>query len=374
MPSNYSDLNFSNDEQNIINELQGANPYNKEFISDKLQAIFETRNLASTLITIFHLQVLSGFVLSDPLSDNNKESKYFIDNKTSIRFCLQWNPNRELRLNHDLLIQRGVIDTDINQGFLINRDIIGKPCYLCNKNIDIQNPIEILWPVELAGTKYYCGSNFVPITNNHFTIMSEEHKPQNYGSNVICSMIDFVKKTNGIFKAIFNGKAGASILSHLHLQGTTEKLPVEDINISAHNLVYSDSETKVYKPNYYLPLFILESESIESINKNSDQLIQNWISLNPKFHTQNIIALKFNNAFRVFIFLRDIRKLLGSGKIGDMGTFECSGLLVLSRGIVDSKNNSTEERFLYENSNLDTIKYLLTDIAPEQNMSFKEIF
>ena len=187
-------------------------------------------------------------------------------------------------------------------------------------------------------------------------------------------MIDFVKKTNGIFKAIFNGKAGASILSHLHLQGTTEKLPVEDINISAHNLVYSDSETKVYKPNYYLPLFILESESIESINKNSDQLIQNWISLNPKFHTQNIIALKFNNAFRVFIFLRDIRKLLGSGKIGDMGTFECSGLLVLSRGIVDSKNNSTEERFLYENSNLDTIKYLLTDIAPEQNMSFKEIF
>ena len=57
-----------------------------------------------------------------------------------------------------------------------------------------------------------------------------------------------------------------------------------------------------------------------------------------------------------------------------MGTFECSGLLVLSRGITDSKNNSTEERFLYENSNLDTIKNLLSDIAPEQNMNIKEIF
>jgi hypothetical protein len=373
MPSNYSDLGFSNNEQKIVNELLGANPYNKEFISDKLELIFGAKGLASALITIFWQQVQSGFVLSDPTSDKRKESKYFLDKQTGINFYLQWNPNRELRLNHDLLIQRGVIDTDIEQEFLINRDGKGNPCYLCSKNIDIQNPIEILLPIELAGIKYYCGANFAPITNNHFTIMSEEHKPQNYDSDVTCSMIDFAEKTNGVFKAIFNDRAGASILSHLHLQGTTEKLPIEDINISTHDLVFSDSETKVYKPNYYLPLFILESESARSINKKTDRIIENWRSLNPDFYTQNIIVLKHNKKFKVFVFLRDSRKLSGSGKQGDMGTFECSGLLVFSKGKVDANNHSTEERGVFENSSLDTIKNILNEIAPEEKKPVSDL-
>jgi len=371
--SKYSDLNFNKREQDIANEILGANPYNKEFISDKLQLISEAKSLSSALITLFRQQVQSGFVLSDPVCDKQKKSKYLLDKETGINFCLQWNPNRELRLNHDLLIERGVINTDIDQELLINRDDNEKPCYLCSQNIDIQNPIEILFPVNLSGIKYYCGANFVPITDNHFTIMSEEHKPQNYDSTLILSMIDFVEKTNGVFKAIFNGKAGASILSHLHLQGTTEKLPVEDMNISDHDMIFSDSETRVYKPQYYLPLFILESESVKSINKKTDQIIQNWRSLNPHFHTQNIIVLKQNEKFRVFVFLRDTRKLKGSSKEGDMGTFECSGLLVLSKGILDTTNHSTEERGLFENSNLDTIKNLLKEIAPEYKIDVRDL-
>jgi len=373
MPSNYSDLNFNKREQDIANEILGANPYNREFISNKLQLISETKSLSSALITLFRQQVQSGFVLTDPLCDKQKESKYYLDRQTGINFCLQWNPNRELRLNHDLLIERGVIDTDIDQELLINRDDNGKPCYLCSQNIYIQNPIEILFPIELTRIKYFCGANFAPITDNHFTIMSAEHKPQNYDSSLILSMIDFVEKTNGVFKAIYNGKAGASILSHLHLQGTTEKLPVEDMNISDHDMIFSDSETKVYKPDYYLPLFILESESIDSISNKSHLIIQNWRTLNPDFHTQNIIAIKQNKKFKVFVFLRDRRKLIGRGKNGDMGTFECSGLLVLSKGILDSSNHSTEERGLFENSNLDTIKNLLKEIAPEYKIDVKDL-
>ena len=371
--SKYSELDFNKQQLDIANEILGANPYNKEFISDKLQLISETKSLSSALITLFRQQLLSGFVLSDPICDKQKKSKYYLDKQTDINFCLQWNPNRELRLNHDLLIERGVINTDIDHELLINRDDKGKPCYLCSQNIDIQNPIEILFPIELAGIKYFCGANFAPITDNHFTIMSEEHKPQNYNSTVIPSMIDFVEKTNGVFKAIFNGKAGASILSHLHLQGTTEKLPVEDINISDHDMIFSDSETKVYKPDYYLSLFILESESVKSINEKTDQIIQNWRSLNPEYYTQNIIALKQKKKFKVFVFLRDSRKLSGSGKHGDMGTFECSGLLVLSKGILDTTNHSTEERELFENSNLDTIKNLLKKIAPEYKIDVRDL-
>ena len=151
MPSIYSDLDLNKHEIEIVNEILGANPYNKEFISDKLELISETKGLASALITIFRQQVQSGFVLSDPICDKQKESKYYLDKQTGINICLQWNPNRELRLNHDLLIERGVIDTDIDQELLINRDDKGKPCYLCSQNIDIHNPIEILFPIELAG-------------------------------------------------------------------------------------------------------------------------------------------------------------------------------------------------------------------------------
>ncbi len=366
MSLSYSELNLNELEKDIAEEILGANPYNKEFISTKLEQLIESQSLQSVLIILFRQQVDCGFVISDPKSDKLTESKYISDPATGINFQVQWNPNRELRLKHDLLIKKGVINNDIANESLINVDSRGKPCYLCLNNIELQNPLEILLRLELAERRYCCGANFSPITDNHFTIMSEEHKPQDYDLNFIRSMLRFVDKTNGIFKAIFNGKAGASILCHLHFQGTTQRLPIQDISMSENDLVLSDSAILVYKPNFYVPLFVLDGESIESITDISDKLIMNWRSLDPEFHTQNILVEKENKKYRVFIYLRDTRRLSGAGKIGDMGTFECSGLLVLSRGTTDNINGGTEERALFEESDLNTIKNLLTEIAPDR--------
>ena len=292
------------------------------------------------------------------------ESKYILDSLTGIKFKVQWNPNRELRLNHELLIERGVININIDNNLLVNRNNQGKACYLCSENIKLQNPLEILLPFKLSGEKYFCGANFSPITNKHFTIMSEEHKPQQYDSQVILAMIDFVTQSNGKFRTIFNGKAGASILEHLHIQATTELFPIEDINISNNNLVSTISNTNIYKPDYYLPLLILESENTETISIISDKLINQWETQNSEYHTVNIVAHKNNEKYRIYIYLRDTRKLKGTGKIGDMGTFECSGLLVLSAGDKDSKKGITGERCLYEQADLGKIKKLLQEIAP----------
>lgn len=336
---------------------------NKKLYS-KLEAISKSENIASALINLFKQQYESGFVLSDPSNDNLIETKHFFDDKTNINFCAQWNPNRELRLNHNLLIKRGIINSDIDQSRLINFQN-NKPCYLCANNIAIQNPLEVLYPVQVAGSKYFIGANFAPITENHFTIMSEDHIPQNYNTSVLNSMFDFTDITKGIFKSIFNGRAGASILSHLHFQSTTRNLPIQEIHFRKNNLISESLGVMIYKPHYYLPLFLLEGEDKDHLVNCSNKIINLWSSLNPTTNTQNIITTKYGSMYRAYIFLRQTTKLIGTGKVGDMGTFESSGLLVLSKGdIVHGK--ATEEREFFENCSLDAIKNLLIQITPEQ--------
>ncbi|NIU87028.1 MAG: DUF4922 domain-containing protein, partial [Nitrosopumilaceae archaeon] len=357
-------LKLSESEKQIVNEILCANPYNLEFITTKFEQLSESLSLESVLKILFKQQVDCGFVLSQPDSDELIESEHIIDAHTGIKFIVQWNPNRELRLNHELLIERGVINTNIDSSLLVNKNKQGKACYLCSDNIKIQNPLEILFPIKLSGEKYFCGANFSPITNNHFTIMSEEHKSQQFGSQVILAMMDFVKKSNGKFRTIFNGKAGASILEHLHIQATTQKLPIEDIKISKNNLITTTYNTNIYEPEYYLPLIILESDNAQSISLISDKLINQWEAHDSEHHTVNILVHKKNEKYRICIYLRDTRKLIGTGKIGDMGTFECCGLVVLSAGGNDPNKGSVGERSLFEDVNINKIKKLLQEIAP----------
>lgn len=130
--------------------------------------------LKYALLALYKQQVNSGFVLAEILRTIKNAEKEFFDPDTNIKFRFQWNPNRELRKNHALLIERGIVK-NIDKSELINDG-----CYLCKANIDKQNPREILLEIEIAGEKLYAGANFAPITNNHFTIMNAVHCPQNY--------------------------------------------------------------------------------------------------------------------------------------------------------------------------------------------------
>lgn len=353
----------------ISEEILLANPYDKGFISDKLKYIICEWGLAASLNVLFRQQVSSGYVLFDPSDDEQKHSKTFMDYETGINFTVDWNPSRELRNQHQLLIERGIIDNSFDPSLLINKDDNNRPCYLCGQNITLQNPLEILLPVELSGVNYNCGANFAPITDNHFTIMTSEHVIQKYDRWVISSMIDLVCLTVGNYKAVFNGRAGASILSHLHLQATTEKLPVEDIIVRDDDIILNHEGITVSRPNYYLPLFIVSGRDHILVEDHSDKIVRTWISNDPEFNTQNIIVNKSNDCIRVYIFLRDRRRLAGSGKEGDMGTFECAGKLVLSKGITN-KGETGNEWSLFENADLDMIKRLLCQISPVTDIKY----
>ncbi len=336
----------------------------KEKLVKKLTSLENSYGLCATLLLLYRQQVESGFVLADPADTTNKEFYDIPDEKTGITFHIQWNPDRELRKNHKLLIDRGVIASAPDAGNLINKDEQEKACYLCPENIRIQNPAEIIYPVRLSDEEFFLGANFAYLTNNHFTLFNKEHRPQLYRKEIIAFLLDFLDKTNGCFRGIFNGLAGASIEQHEHMQVTTEKFPVENINISPEAVILNNDKIRISHPYYYANLLLLESPISGVIVKYADAFLTKWHQLNPEYHTENLVVVKHHKHYRLFIFLRDKRKLVGEGKTGAMASFEVSGNIVLS--------DSTVERTTFDNISLSSIQNMLDGIKPAA--SLKQLF
>lgn len=329
----------------------------------------EHSGLTHDLLALYRQQVNCGFVLADPLIGKGREEKRFFDECCGIEFRFLWNPDRQLRKNHALLVQRGVVAKHVDTDKLINKDKNGKACYLCKENIALQNPAEVLFPLKLAGEQYFAGANFAYITNNHFTIMSSSHRPQQYRRGVLAVLDDFVLQTGGHFRAIFNGLAGASIPWHEHMQATTEKFPIEDIKIRDTDVLRDDGHIRVSMPFYYTSVGVVEGTSAAEVEDAGDRAIQKWYSFNKEYHTENVIAAMTEGRFRMFLILRDTRKLTGTGKAGAMAAFECGGNIVLSYEPPEPESEKVNERFTFDRASLETAKQLLFDIAPDPEMA-----
>ena len=352
------------EDKKLFLRIAGAQSRQRKQILRGVNELIKQRGLAYGLLALYRQQVNCGFVLADPLNRRGKEIKQFQDKSTGVKFRLQWNPDRELRKNHSLLIARGVIAKRVNKVKLVNKDKGGKPCYLCRGNISKLNPAEILLRLRLAGEYYFIGANFAYIENNHFTIMSSRHREQSYKKGSLAAMNDFVEQTGGYFRAIFNGRAGATILGHLHFQTSTEPFPVEDIRIRKSDVVFQKDSIRVVRPFYYTPLWVIEGEDKGAVIDAADRIISRWRKLNLREHTENIITAKSNGLFRTFVFLRDTKRLVGEGKSGDVACFECGGSIVLSYQPPPKQTDETNERKTFETTDLVTVKTLLEDIAP----------
>jgi hypothetical protein len=269
-----------------------------------------------------------------------------------------------LRRDHALLIGRGIIAEHGDGSRLIHRDSAGKPCYLCKSNIDVQNTGEILLEIDLAGETFYAGANFASITDNHFTVMNAEHRPQEYRKEILSFMNDFVEKTDGCFRAMFNGLAGASIKTHEHFQATTEPFPVEEIRIGEEDTIRSDESVRVSHPRYYLPVWVVEGQGREIVERAADTILSVWHGLDASEHTENIISVLSENGYRIFVILREKSKLVGPGKKGVMASFETGGLIVLS---TEAKGGTDEvdERETFQTANLKTVRSMLKGVSPD---------
>jgi hypothetical protein len=318
-------------------------------------------------MALYRQQVNSGFVLGDPLEMEGRNCKTILDPDTGITFRVQWNAHRELRKNHALLVERQVITENVDQSKLINKREEGTACYLCKRNIDEQNPGEILVGIELAGERFYAGANFSYITNNHFTVMNGRHRPQQYRKEIPQILNDFVEKTAGHFRAIFNGRAGASILWHEHIQVTTESLPIEQIRIDDAHIIHESGDTRVSRPDYYIPVWVIEGSDKERVGVIADRIIEFWHGLNQTDHTENIIAAKSAEQYRTFVILRDANKLSAdnAGKKGALAAFETGGNIILSYQ-AEPGANDVNERHTFDRATLETVRQLLSEISPDR--------
>ena len=91
------------------------------------------------------------------------------------------------------------------------KSIAERPCFLCAKN-----RIEGQVAIDFKG-KYDICINPFPICDEHFTVVSKMHEPQ----NIIGKVRDFIDLAQAYpdFIALFNGaKSGASAPDHMHFQ------------------------------------------------------------------------------------------------------------------------------------------------------------
>ena len=364
----------SDETQSLFEKVANAPAAERVDILKDIQTLKTSASLSYALLALYRQQVHSGFVLTDPLQTQRIEEKRFFDPDTGIIFRLQWNPHRELRHDRRLLIQRGIIAQDVDKARLIHPDAKGNPCFLCKYNIERQNPGEILLDMTLAGEAFYAGVNFAWITNNHFTVINAQHQDphtqlpsQKYRKKILAVLNDFIDKTGGRFVALFNASAGASIQDHEHLQVTTEPLPIQTIRTTDADVVYWNSNVRVSKPAYYLPLWVVEGRDKSKIETTTDIVLQAWHGLNQQDHTENLIAAKSGCMYRTFVILRDKNKLAGAkaGKKGAMAAFEAGGHIVLSHRPEDTKKN-IDERQTFDKASLETVKTLLRAIHPDE--------
>jgi len=324
--------------------------------------------LSYALLALYRQQVNCRFVLADPLEIEDKRDKEFFDPVTGITFHLQWNPHRELRKNRQLLIKHGVIAENVDPTRLINKDTSGKACFLCSTNISLQNPHEILLEANLAGEDFYIGANFAYITNNHFTLINAVHRPQQYRKKILTIGSDFTEKTDGRFRVIFNSLAGATILSHEHLQATTEPFPIEQIRITDDDIVCKNRDVTVSRPTYYVPLWLIQGRDTQNIHIAADTIIRAWHELNPNTHTENVITVKSGGLHRVFIILRDKNKLAAPkfGKTGALAAFETAGNIVLSHQPTPGQADELNEKDTFGLATLETLRHMVAAVSPSR--------
>lgn len=367
----YKNIKITEKAKSLFMKISKTSPDKRHELLKNIDILIEDTGLTYALLALYRQQVNCGFVLADPIKKKEKEEKSFFDQSTGITFRLQWNPDRELRKQHDLLIERGVIAKNVDENILINKDKKGKACYLCKTNIYVQNPGEILLKIELNNEKYFAGANFAYITNNHFTIMSAEHRPQLYRKKILKVSNDFLDMTNGYFRTIFNGLAGASIEEHEHLQATTEKFPIEEIKTENKDIIYENNDIRVSQPTYYIPVWLVEGSDKVKTEQAADNIIKKWHGMDEQYHTENLISTKIEKQYRVFIILRDKRKLAGIGKKGAMAAFEAGGNIVLSYDPKIENSKEINERETFLNANLESIKLMLHEIAPDKELTEK---
>ena len=202
---------------------------------------------------------------------------------------IQFNPGR-------ILSTSAKVDVD---------SIKKRSCFLCMKNLPKeQKGIKVL-------EKYLLLCNPYPVSPEHFTIVTANHKPQNISS----SFSDFVmlsKLLSANYTIIYNGpQCGASAPDHLHFQtGTKYFIPIENdfdtIKIEFGDIVLDNEKLTLTAVDDGLRRFITLESTDDKILLKTFNIIYNELDYNNGEPMMNLICNYDKElGWRLIIFLRD---------------------------------------------------------------------
>ncbi len=296
--------------------------------------------LADELRTTWHSQAASGFLLADPSVP--VETRHAHDPATGVTFRFRWLPHRELRGDVPELVRRGILAARDTPVELVRdaRDPAGRHCFLCPGNLRITTPAELLVPLEAAGRRWWAGANFAWLASNHFTVMTDVHRDQEYDPTILDAMVDIHRQGGGELRIVYNADgAGATIPWHLHLHVVTDEMPIEHLR--------TDAEAR-----YPVPVHRFDLSSGEM--GAADRHITSWIASDPRHHRVNLLVAGAAGAVFVYVVERDTRLAAAPGK-GLMGAFEMAG---------DFAFSEPARRADFERADLSTARRLLEAVRP----------
>jgi hypothetical protein len=297
--------------------------------------------LAALLTRTWKQQAREGFLLSDPDSADIEE-RAVLDQLIGISYRLRWMPHREIRSDTNELERRGILNPDRDESLLFRdpRDASGRHCFLCVANIVECHPLERLIPLELAGRRYYAGSNFAWIERNHYTVMAAEHIDQDFAPHVLEAMVELHRRTGGEYRVLYNGaQAGATIPWHLHYQITTERLPVEGLPSG-------------YEDRYPAALQRIEIDGEGT--RRALEAVHDWLGRDPEHHRVNVLVAGPVDRPMVYVFARD-RRLTHARAKGLMGGFEICGDLVYSE---------PDKREIFQHATAEVARRAIAEVRP----------
>ena len=250
----------------------------------------------------------------------------------------------------------------LSSGAAIDQESIKKrPCFLCVGNLpDEQRGI-------LYRKDYMILCNPAPIFDQHFTIVTLQHQPQEIRSS-LDSLLQMAADLSPGYTVFYNGPAcGASAPDHLHFQ----MIPVSALpflkTLNTASLVIEISSVRFYKAdNLDRAVVMLESKNREALREQFERFIKLTRKTVPTNSEpmMNVLCTCENKIWRLVIFLRQKHRPDAYFEEGDK-------MIFVSPGAVDMAGVMITPKLVdFNRLDCDTISRIYREVSlPEEMMN-----
>ncbi len=241
-----------------------------------------------------------------------------------------------------------------------------RKCFLCLENLPAEQKGILFESKSNSGERLIFLCNPAPIFNEHFTVSSVYHTPQEI-FNRINIMLELADLCNNEYTIFYNGpKCGASAPDHFHFQASpADELPTEKDFFNNKEKFLILLKTKEYEiryiesKNYLRNVLIFSSigsSFIERLFNNFYEALQRITETNHE-PMMNLIALRRGEKYHLIIFPREKHRPSCYYAEGDENMLISPGLVDMSGMLITPLQKD------FERISEDTIRNIYSEVT-----------